>query len=114
MKAAVTSLTRTLAVELAPENIRVNSIAPDIVPTEGMQGASGLLDMSAAGDTIRRIGIPMGRLGRYEDIGSSVLFLASGLSSYITGTTLHPDGGVFAASGWLNWPETGWSPYPPP
>jgi hypothetical protein len=37
-----------------------------------------------------------------------VVFLASDLSAYVTGTTLHPDGGTYASSGWFNWPDTGW------
>ena len=49
-------------------------------------------------------GIPMGRQGTYEDTGNSALFLASDLSTYITGTTLHPDGGAYASAGWYNWP----------
>jgi 3-oxoacyl-[acyl-carrier protein] reductase len=42
-----------------------------------------------------------------------VVFLASGLSSYMTGTTLHPDGGTFASSGWFNWPGSGWANHAP-
>ena len=55
----------------------------------------------------------MGRLGRPTDISGPVVFLASGLSSYITGTTLHPDGGTWASSGWFNWPGSGWANYAP-
>lgn len=106
MKAAVTSLTRTLAVELGPDGIRVNAIAADQVPTEGTASIGDL-----SGDP--GVGIPMGRRGTYEDVGGCALFLASDLSSYVTGTTLHPDGGTWASSGWFNWPETGWSPSPP-
>jgi hypothetical protein len=61
-----------------------------------------------------QIAIPMGRPGRVTDVSNCVVFLASDLSAYVTGTTLHPDGGTFAASGWLNWPESGWSVQPPP
>jgi hypothetical protein len=55
----------------------------------------------------------MGRKGTYEDIGGCVLFLASDLSRYVTGQTLHPDGGALASSGWFNWPGIGWRNTPP-
>jgi hypothetical protein len=55
-----------------------------------------------------RIGIPLGRPGRVTDVSGCVVFLASQLSAYVTGTTLHPDGGTFASSGWFNWPGSGW------
>jgi 3-oxoacyl-[acyl-carrier protein] reductase len=41
-------------------------------------------------------------------------FLASGLSAFVTGTTLHPDGGTFASSDWFNWPDWGWANHAPP
>jgi hypothetical protein len=58
-------------------------------------------------------GIPMGRQGTYEDIGGCALFLASDLSEYVTGTTLHPDGGAYASAGWYNWPGLGYVNNPP-
>lgn len=109
MKAAITHLTRTVAVELGPYGIRCNCIAPDFVPTPGMEKLAGA-QASDIGDALT---IPLGRKGRPEDIGNCVLFLASDMSSYITGTTLHPDGGALAASGWLNWPDEGYSARPP-
>ncbi len=115
-KAAVAQFARTLAVELAPEGIRVNCVAPDLAPTPNMIGISGtgeqthpMLDPINVG-----ISIPMGRLGTPHDIANAVVFLASGLSSYMTGTTLHPDGGTLAASGWFNWPDTGYGNTLPP
>jgi len=111
MKAAVTSLTRSLAVELAPDRIRVNTIAPDYVPTPGLAAMMG-----EPADTRRltdRIAIPMGREGTYEDVGGCVLFLASALSAFVTGTSLHPDGGALASSGWFNWPGEGFLSMPP-
>jgi NAD(P)-dependent dehydrogenase (short-subunit alcohol dehydrogenase family) len=105
MKAAVTNFSRTLALELAPDGIRVNTIAPDQTPTEGMP-----MDYIAE---VIQAGIPMGRQGTYEDTGNCALFLASDLSSYITGTTLHPDGGAYASAGWYNWPGLGYVNNPP-
>lgn len=119
MKAAVTHLSRTLAVELGPMGIRVNCIAPDFVPTEGMSavasraGSGGARASDRAEDPGDGLTIPLGRKGRPEDVGSCVLFLASDLSSYVTGTTLHPDGGALAASGWMNWPDEGYTARPP-
>jgi 3-oxoacyl-[acyl-carrier protein] reductase len=105
MKAAVTNFSRTLALELAPHGVRVNCIAPDYTPTEGMPAAPDQRAVEA--------GVPMGRLGTYEDIGGCALFLASDLSNYVTGTALHPDGGAFASAGWFNWPGLGYLNMPP-
>jgi len=111
-KAAVEQFARTLSVEVAPYGIRVNNVAPDFVPTPGLEklavGEHALADATSAG-----IAIPMGRVGHVHDVSNCVVFLASGLSSFVTGTTLHPDGGVLASSGWFNWPGTGWANYAP-
>ncbi len=112
MKAAVTSLTRTLAVELAPEQIRVNTIAPDYIATPGLDSLAGSAN-SATSELQHRIGTPMGRIGTFEDAGGCALFLASNLSSFVTGTTLHPDGGALASAGWFNWPTEGFLNHPP-
>ena len=107
-KAAVSHFARSLAVELAPDQIRVNCIAPDITPTPNMISIGDQINsiMTPLGASVA---IPMGRVGELADIGNAVVFLASRLSSYITGTTLHPDGGTSAASGWFNWPGEGFS-----
>ncbi|MET9387103.1 SDR family oxidoreductase [Streptomyces sp. NPDC002928] len=112
-KAAVEQFARTLAVELAPDGIRVNNVAPDYVPTPSLTRLSQ--DGSDALSTAEGVGvaIPMGRAGRPEDVSGCVVFLASALSSYVTGTTLHPDGGTHASSGWFNWPGTGWANHVP-
>jgi 3-oxoacyl-[acyl-carrier protein] reductase len=112
MKAAVTSLTRTLAVELAPEHIRVNTIAPDYIATPGLENLAGSADEETAA-LQHRIATPMGRIGTFEDAGGCALFLASNLSSFVTGTTLHPDGGALASAGWFNWPTEGFLNHPP-
>lgn len=107
-KAAVAHFARSLAVELAPEGIRVNNVAPDITPTPGMGAISGgtasFMDPLGAS-----IAIPMGRVGVPADVSGAVVFLLSGLSRYITGTTLHPDGGTWASGGWFNWPGQGFA-----
>ncbi|MFF0081854.1 SDR family NAD(P)-dependent oxidoreductase [Streptomyces canus] len=113
-KAAVEQFARTLAVELAPDGIRVNNVAPDYVPTPSLRQ----LARNGDGDALSTpqalaAAIPMGRAGLPEDVSGCVVFLASALSSYVTGTTLHPDGGTHASSGWFNWPGTGWANHVP-
>lgn len=112
-KAAVEQFARSLAVEVAPDGIRVNNVAPDFTPTPNMERmvapGSALMSDEAIG-----VGIPMGRAGAVSDVSGCVVFLASALSSYMTGTTLHPDGGTYASSGWFNWPSGGWGNHVPP
>ena len=104
MKAGVEQLTRTLAVEWGPIGIRVNTVAPDHFPTEN--SARFTWGQPAGEDLLEdRIIIPMGRKGAGRDLSGCVLFLASDLSSYVTGTTLHIDGGTLAAAGWMHWPD---------
>jgi 3-oxoacyl-[acyl-carrier protein] reductase len=101
-KAGVINYTRTAALELAPHNIRVNALAPDLTVTEG------LLRMSPNGLS-SNMGhmIPMGRPGNVDEMAGAAVFLASDMSSYITGQTIHVDGGTQAASGWYHNPQTG-------
>lgn len=87
-KAAVVAVTRTLAAELALDNIRVNAIAPG--PTETPASAA-YIDKDDARD---RSAIAMGRRGRPEEQAGAILFLLSEQSSYITGQTLLVDGGL--------------------
>lgn len=111
-KAAVEQFARTLAVELAPDGIRVNNVAPDFTPTPNMARfthGDGALSTEAG----VRVAIPMGRAGRVTDVSGCVVFLASGLSAYVTGATLHPDGGTSASAGWFNWPGSGWANHAP-
>jgi 3-oxoacyl-[acyl-carrier protein] reductase len=99
MKAALESLTRSLSLELAPRGIRVNAVAPDAIPSEGeLQARDEMLAGAAAFDPARLP--PLGRFGTPDEAASVILFLASDLASFVTGTTIHLDGGNHAAGGW--------------
>ena len=101
-KAGVINYTKTAALELATHHIRVNALAPDLTLTEGLIALSGgsLQDADAPG-------IPMSRPGHVDEMAGAAVFLASEMSSYITGQTIHVDGGTQAASGWYHHPQTG-------
>jgi NAD(P)-dependent dehydrogenase (short-subunit alcohol dehydrogenase family) len=87
-KAAIVAATRTLALELALDNIRVNAVAPGVTETAASRTYTG-------DDPERdRAAIAMGRRGRPEEQAGAILFLLSDLSSYITGQTLLVDGGL--------------------
>jgi NAD(P)-dependent dehydrogenase (short-subunit alcohol dehydrogenase family) len=109
MKAAITNLAQTLALELGADNIRVNTVAPDLFPTPATGGSNQEFDATEKGRLRRTVAVPLGRYGTGEDLSGCLLFLASDLSSYVTGTTLHVDGGTLASSGWFNWPDGGWT-----
>jgi len=106
-KAGVDALTRTLAVEWAPQRIRVNAIAPGPIPTEGVRKAftppadSGVPDVFAAADArmaaYAKKGIPLGRWGSPRDIANMVAFLASPAGDWITGAIFVIDGGEWLA-----------------
>jgi 3-oxoacyl-[acyl-carrier protein] reductase len=98
MKAAVENLSRTLALELARRRIRVNTLAPDGIPTPGDAGLGDAATQGSREAYGRKL--PLG-WGDPDDCAGAVLFLASDLSRYVTGTTLHIDGGSSAASGWV-------------
>ncbi|UMB69359.1 SDR family NAD(P)-dependent oxidoreductase [Mycobacterium paraterrae] len=87
-KAAIVAMTRTMAVELAVDEIRVNAVAPGVTATPA---SLAYVDDDAERD---RRAIAMGRRGRPEEIAGAILFLLSDLSSYITGQTLLVDGGL--------------------
>jgi NAD(P)-dependent dehydrogenase (short-subunit alcohol dehydrogenase family) len=101
-KAGVINYTKTAALELAVHGIRVNAIAPDITMTEGMAAVAPAGAEARFGFTV-----PMGRAGHVDDQAGAAIFLASSLSTYVTGQTLHVDGGTQAASGWYHHPDTG-------
>jgi len=91
MKAALANLTKSLALELGERMIRVNCIAPDMIPTPG----TGELAVKT----------PLPRAGHVDDVAGAVVFLASDLSKFVTGTTIHVDGGNWAAGGWRRGPD---------
>jgi len=92
VKGAIAALTRTLAAELGPRNVRVNAIAPGSVPTPGAMG----LNDSAEYERRKRT-IPLRRLGREQDNADACAFLLSEQASFINGEILHVDGGIAAA-----------------
>jgi NAD(P)-dependent dehydrogenase (short-subunit alcohol dehydrogenase family) len=91
MKAAVANLTKSLALELGHLGIRVNCIAPDLIPTPGI----GMLEMDA----------PLVHRASADDVAGAAIFLASDLSRFVTGSTVHVDGGTWAAGGWRRQPD---------
>ena len=86
MKAAIANLSKSLALELGAHHIRVNCIAPDVIPTPGIGEVP--------------IKTPLPRAGHVDDVAGAAVFLASDLSRFVTGVTLHVDGGNRAAGGW--------------
>lgn len=119
-KAGLTNYSRAMAVELGRDRIRVNTLASDLTATRGNWNATmperraglekfppGFFDRAVA------ISTPMGLAPTIDEIANSVLFLASDLSSGVTGTALHVDGGTFAAAGFNHWPfGDGFAPIP--
>jgi 3-oxoacyl-[acyl-carrier protein] reductase len=98
LRAAVTGIARTLANELAGDNILVNCVAPGYTATErvvelsaSMAAREGTTPESIQARTEAKI--PLGRMGSPEEFGAAVAFLASARASYITGATLQVDGG---------------------
>jgi NAD(P)-dependent dehydrogenase (short-subunit alcohol dehydrogenase family) len=97
MKAAQANLTKSLALELGPRMIRVNCVAPDVIPTPGIGADMG-------------VRTPLPRAGHVDDVAAAILFLANpALSGFVTGTTIHVDGGNRAAGGWHRQPDGSYS-----
>jgi NAD(P)-dependent dehydrogenase (short-subunit alcohol dehydrogenase family) len=92
VKGAIVTLTKVLAAELGPRNVRVNAIAPGSVPTPGAMGLNDKAEYDRRARTI-----PLRRLGREQDNAEACAFLLSGAASFINGEILHVDGGIAAA-----------------
>lgn len=108
-KAGMINFTRTLAVELAEHEIRVNCVAPDCTATPGIDafGAPTPESLQALGRVI-----PLGRRGTIDETSGPFVFLASSMASYVTGVTLHVDGGTWASGGWIRSDDGEWSTSP--
>ncbi|HEV2617440.1 MAG TPA: SDR family NAD(P)-dependent oxidoreductase [Candidatus Acidoferrales bacterium] len=96
-KGGVTLLTKAMALDHAHENIRVNCICPALVETEMSLAAISRAPDPVAYRRLRESQIPIGRMGRPEDIANLALYLASDESSWMTGVALPLDGGVMAS-----------------
>ena len=92
-KGAVDSISTALAQELGPRNIRVNSVNPGMIVTEGVQ-AAGLIGSDFEKEAVGRT--PLGRVGQPQDVANAVLFLASDEAAHISGANIPVDGGVAA------------------
>ncbi|MGI8989852.1 MAG: SDR family NAD(P)-dependent oxidoreductase [Bryobacteraceae bacterium] len=93
-KAAVISITRSAAVALAKDNVRVNAIAPGMMDTDMLRELQSSLNSNNGPGNPQAHGIPLGRIARPEEIVATALFLAGEDSAYMTGQTLNVDGGI--------------------
>jgi 3-oxoacyl-[acyl-carrier protein] reductase len=88
-KAGIVGLTKTMALELAPRGVTVNAVAPGFIDTD----MTAVLDDKVKAALLTRI--PMASMGRPEDVAAAVAFLASDGAGYITGQTIHVNGGLY-------------------
>lgn len=102
-KAGMENFTKTLSLELSHHKIRVNSIAPGHIITPGVPN-------SGDSEEFFWKTIPLGRAGTIEDMAGTAVFLASDMSAYLTGITIHVDGGMKASGGhWNRTPDNHWT-----
>ncbi len=108
-KGAVTQFTKSLAVELGNDGVRVNAIAPDLTETLQVPYSRWVPDEQR--ELIPQW-VPVGRFGTPADIAGVAVFLASDLAAFVTGTTIHADGGSLAAGGWFRRADDTWTNRP--
>jgi NAD(P)-dependent dehydrogenase (short-subunit alcohol dehydrogenase family) len=108
-KGAVTQFTKSLAVELGNDGVRVNAIAPDLTETLQVPYSRWVPEEHQA---LIPQWVPVGRFGTPADIAGVALFLASDLAAFVTGTTIHADGGSLAAGGWFRRADSTWTNRP--
>lgn len=101
MKSALSGFIRSMAMELAPYRIRINAVAPETTETEQVNPRDFTLPQYMEHWDVWN---PLGRWGQPQDTASAVLFLAGDMAPWITGTTVHVDGGALAAAGWYRMP----------
>jgi NAD(P)-dependent dehydrogenase (short-subunit alcohol dehydrogenase family) len=108
-KTAITGFTRSIAVEYGRYGLRVNAIAPDVTETLQVPYSKWV---KPEDEHLIGSWVPLGRFGQPPDAAGAALFLASDLSAFVTGTTVHVDGGTLASSGWFPTEEGGWTNRP--
>jgi NAD(P)-dependent dehydrogenase (short-subunit alcohol dehydrogenase family) len=108
-KSGITAFTRSIAIDYGRHGIRVNAIAPDLVETIQVPYSDWLTEEE---ESLIPTWVPVGRFGTPEDLAGVALFLASDLSAFVTGTTVHADGGSLAAGGWFRRADGTWTNRP--
>jgi NAD(P)-dependent dehydrogenase (short-subunit alcohol dehydrogenase family) len=108
-KSGVTAFTRSLAVDVGRHGIRVNAIAPDLTETIAVPYSRWVRPED---EHLVPVWVPVARFGTPDDVAGAALFLASDLSSFVTGTTVHADGGSLAAGGWFRRDDGAWTNRP--
>ncbi len=108
-KLGIEGFTKSLALELGPAGIRVNAIAPETTETQQIRPSQWI-----APEHRHQVKgwIPLGRFGLPQDVAGCAVFLATELSAWVTGTTIHCDGGALAAAGWYRTKEGQWTNTP--
>jgi NAD(P)-dependent dehydrogenase (short-subunit alcohol dehydrogenase family) len=101
MKTAIGGFVRSMAMELAPYRIRINAVAPETTETEQVDPRAFTHPQYMEHWDVWN---PLGRWGQPTDTAAAVLYLAAPVSEWVTGTTIHVDGGALAAGGWYRMP----------